>query len=267
MTTYKLWDNVPGLCYEEPILEYYPAENKLSGASVVILPGGGYNHRAQHEGEGYALYINSIGMDAFVCQYRVWPHKFPLQLLDARRAVRFVRSRVKEFGLDPDKIAVMGSSAGGHLSGLLSTYTDPIEFEGADEVDSIDPVPNATVLCYSLLYHPDELEVSHAGCFATLLEEGVDPETVSPAAMVKDTTPPAFIWHTSGDPVVNVINAYLYATALKRHNIPHEMHVFAKGGHGLGLANGWDYVNQWTILLEHWFKHMGWIPEGEGTWR
>lgn len=267
MITYKLWDQAPGLCYEEPILEYYPAENKLSDAAVVILPGGGYSHRAPHEGEGYALYLNSIGLDAFVCQYRVWPHKFPLELLDARRAIRFVRANAEQFVIDPNKVAIMGSSAGGHLSGLASTYTDAIEFEGIDEIDSQNPIPNATILCYSVLHHPDELEVSHYGCFANLMPEDSDLSTVSPDVLVSDSTPPAFIWHTSGDPVVNVINAYLYATALKRHNIPHEMHIFAKGGHGLGLADGWDYIHQWAILLENWFKHMGWLPEGDKKWR
>ena len=121
MTTYKMWDNVPGTCLEEPVLEYFPAENKKSDATVVILPGGAYEVRAVHEGAGYAEYFNSIGMDAFVCEYRVKPHKFPLPLLDARRAIRYVRAHAAEFGIDPAKVAVMGSSAGGHLAGLAST--------------------------------------------------------------------------------------------------------------------------------------------------
>ena len=267
MTAYKLWDNAPGMCYEEPVLEYYPAENKKTGATVIIFPGGGYNHRAQHEGADYALFLNSIGMDAFVCQYRVWPHQFPIPLLDARRAVRFVRANAEEFGIDPDRVAVMGSSAGGHLSALVSTYTAPIELEIGDEVDKLDPVPNATVMCYAVTHHPDETGVGHEGCYRTLCGDHTDFESVAPDNLVMDTTPPAFIWHTYGDPVVNVINAYLYATALRKHNIPHELHVFAKGGHGLGLTNGWDYVHQWTTLLHNWFRHMGWLPEEGGTWR
>ena len=267
MEAIRMWEKTPSVIDEEPVLEYYKSENKKSDGTVIIFPGGGYNHRAVHEGEGYARYLNSIGLDAFVCQYRVWPHKFPLQLLDARRAVRFVRANAEKFGINCDKVAVMGSSAGGHLSGLVSTNTDAIEFEGVDEIDKENPIPNATILCYSLIHHPDELEVSHQGCFSTLMPENSDLTKVSPDIMVTDSTPPAFIWHTSGDPVVNVINAYLYATALKRHNIPHEMHIFAKGGHGLGLADGWDYVHQWAILLENWFKHMGWLPEGDKKWR
>lgn len=267
MISYKLWENAPGMCCEEPVIEYYPAENRQSDAAVVILPGGGYNHRAQHEGEGYAQYINSLGIDAFVCQYRVWPHKFPLELLDARRAVRFVRYKAAELGLDPNKVALMGSSAGGHLSALTATYTDPIEYEGVDEIDDLPFVPNATILCYAVLHCPDELEIAHYPSFANLLPENADFRTVSPDFLVTKNTPPAFIWHTSGDPVVNVMNAYLYASALRKFEIPHEMHVFAKGGHGLGVAAGWDYVNQWTTLLANWFKHIGWLPEGGQTWR
>ncbi len=267
MTAYKLWDNAPGLCCEEPMLEYYPTENKKTDATVIIFPGGGYNHRAAHEGGDYALFLNSIGMDAFVCQYRVWPHKFPLPLMDARRAVRFVRANAEKFGIDPEKVAVMGSSAGGHLSALVSTYNTPIDLETNDEIDSENPIPNGTIMCYALTHQPDELEVSNVSCYTTLCEDGTDYASVAPDNLVTNTTPPAFMWHTSLDSVVNVTNSYLYAAALRKHNIPHEMHIFAKGRHGLGLAEGWDYINQWPVLLRNWFRHMGWLPEEGGTWR
>lgn len=267
MTAYKLWENAPGLCCEEPILEYYPAENKKTDASVVIFPGGGYNHRAAHEGGEYALFLNSIGMDAFVCQYRVWPHQYPLPLLDARRAVRFVRSKAAEFGLDPEKVAVMGSSAGGHLSALVSNYKEPIEFEGIDEIDSISPIPNASILCYAVVHAPDEEGIGHAGCYLTLAGEETDYEKLAPDLHVTENTPPAFIWHTANDSVVHVGNAYLYALALRKYHIPHELHTFAKGRHGLGLAKGWSYIEQWSTLLHHWLMHIGWLPEEDGTWR
>ena len=155
MQTFNLWDKTPGLCEETPVIEYFPAENRVSDATVVIYPGGGYGMRAPHEGKGYAEYFNSIGMDAFVCEYRVAPHYFPLPLLDARRAVRWVRHHAAEYGLDPHKVAVMGSSAGGHLAGLVSTYTAPIDFEDMDEIDREDPIPDATILCYTVCHMPD----------------------------------------------------------------------------------------------------------------
>lgn len=259
MTVIQMWENVPALNGEAPVLEYYPAENKKSDAAVVIFPGGGYAHRAKHEGEGYALYLNSIGMDAFVCEYRVSPYRFPIPLLDARRAVRYVRAHAAEYGIDPEKIAVMGSSAGGHLSALVSTYTAPIDYEDADEIDKICPIPNATILCYPVIHMPDETEVAHVGSYLNLMGEDKDYAKVSPDLLVSDSTPTAFIWHTSDDGGVNVINSYLYASALRRHNIAHEMHVFPNGPHGLGLAPQLPHVAQWAPLMKNWFISMGWL--------
>lgn len=260
MTTIQMWDKVPGMCNETPVLEYFPAENKKTDATVVVFPGGGYTMRASHEGKGYAEYLNSIGMDAFVCEYRVSPHRFPLPLLDARRAVRYVRANAKKFNIDPDKVAVMGSSAGGHLAALVSTYNAPIDFEDTDEIDKLNPIPNASILCYAVIHKPDETKVTHFGSYLNLLGEGCnDYDNYSPDMLVNDNTPPAFIWHTSDDNVVNVINSYLYATALRQHGIKHEMHVFPHGNHGLGLAENMPHVAQWAGLLENWFVDLGWM--------
>lgn len=260
MKTLKMWENAPGMCEEEPVLEYYPAENKKSDATVVILPGGGYGGRAAHEGEGYAVMFNSFGMDAFVCEYRVSPHRFPLPLLDARRAIRYVRAHAAEYGVNPDKVAVIGSSAGGHLAALVSTYTAPIDFENMDDIDKLCPIPNATILCYPVCHKPDETNVAHVGSFNNLLGENcADYDSYSPDLLVSDTTPTAFLWHTSDDDCVNVINSYLYAKALREHGIKHEMHIFPHGRHGLGTANDIPHVAQWTKLLENWLRDMGWL--------
>ena len=260
MQTFQLWDNVPGQCTEAPVLEYYPAQNKKSDATVVILPGGGYHLRAQHEGKGYAEYFNSIGMDAFVCEYRVSPHRFPLPLLDARRAMRFVRANAEKFGIDAEKIAIMGSSAGGHLAALTSTYTDPIDFEGADEIDRLPYMPNATVLCYPVICSPDSL-VSHAGSFKALLGDDKIPTAVNYSCdrLVNETTPEAFIWHTSDDETVNVTNSLNYGAALRRFGKKFELHVFPSGKHGLGLAESVPHVAQWSYLLKNWLIYRGWL--------
>ena len=259
MTSYQLWEKTPGMCEEIPVIEYYPAENRISDATVVIYPGGGYGMRAPHEGKGYAEYFNSVGMDAFVCEYRVYPHLFPLPLLDARRAVRWVRHHATEFGLDPHKVAVMGSSAGGHLAGMVSTYTAPIDFEDIDEIDRENPIPDATILCYTVCHYPDGTDVAHAGSFINLCGKDGDFKAVSNDLNVTDSTPPAFLWHTSDDGGVNVINTYLYATALREHGIPHEVHVFPRGPHGLGLAPDFPHVAQWAGLMKNWLIWMGWL--------
>lgn len=259
MEQIQMWNNVPAVDGYSPVLKYYPAEKKKTDATVVIFPGGGYAGRAGHEGEGYALFLNSVGMDAFVCEYRVFPYRFPIPLLDARRAVRYVRANAEKYGIDPNKVAVMGSSAGGHLAALVSTYTEKIEYEGLDEIDSICPIPNATILCYPVIHHPDETKVAHEGSYYNLAGKNGDFKKLSPALLVSDTTPTAFIWHTSDDSCVNVINSYLYATALRNRNIEHEMHIFPKGPHGLGLAGNDNHVAQWTVSLINWFTYNGWL--------
>ncbi len=262
MTTIQMWDKIPGMCEETPVLEYFPAENKTSDATCVICPGGGYGMRAPHEGKGYAEYFNSIGMDVFVCEYRVSPHRFPLELLDIRRAIRYVRAHAAEFGINPDKVAVMGSSAGGHLAALVSNYTAPIGFEDIDEIDKLCPIPNATILCYPVIHYPDEMQISHDGTYYNLL--GVnrnDYDKFSPDLLVTDDTPTAFLWHTSDDDCVNVINSYLYAKALREHGIKHEMHIFPSGYHGLGLAENLPHVAQWSTLMKNWLIDMGWVKE------
>lgn len=260
MTTIRMWDEVPALSGEAPVLEYYPSENRKTNATVVIFPGGGYSGRAAHEGDGYAKYFNSIGMDAFVCEYRVSPNRFPIPLLDARRAVRYVRAHAAEYGIDSEKVAVMGSSAGGHLAALVSTYTASIAYEDIDDVDKICPIPNATILCYPVVHKPDETQVAHIGSYLNLLgEEEKNYDPYSPDLLVSDTTPPAFLWHTSDDDCVNVINSYLYASALRRHHVLHELHVFPHGNHGLGLAGHMPHVAQWSALLKNWLIDLGWL--------
>ncbi len=261
MTTIKLWDNLPANDEIAPVLEYYPAENKTSDATVVIFPGGGYGGRADHEGGGYAVYFNSIGMDAFVCEYRVSPNYFPIPLLDARRSIRYVRANAEKYGVDPEKIAVMGSSAGGHLAAFASTYFEPIDGEGVDELDKICPIPNATVLCYPVVHHPEDNEIGHYISYMNLLgEDGyADCKKYSPDLIVSDKTPTAFIWHTSNDQIVDVTNSYLYASALKRQGIQHELHVFPDGPHGLGLSDWKPYVAQWVPLFKNWLISLGWL--------
>ena len=266
---FNLWDSTPGMCEEVPVITYYQPENKTSDGAIVIFPGGGYSHRANHEGEHFAEFFNENGISAFVVDYRVSPHRFPLPLLDARRAIRFVRYNAEKFGIDKNKIAVMGSSAGGHLAAMVSTYYNGIDFEGLDEIDKEDFIPNNQILCYPVinLVEPD---YSHRGSGRNLLWEdhGMYGALLSPDVIATEKAPNAFIWHTFEDPVVDVRNSLTYASKLRSVGKNAEMHIFPEGKHGLGLCKNHvhcegveekllTHVSQWAPLLINWLKYIG----------
>lgn len=241
-------------------MHYYPAESRRSRAAVIIFSGGGYNHRAYHEAEPYALMLNDIGIDAFVLDYRVNPELFPAALIDARRAVAYLRQNQGKYDLDPQKIAVMGSSAGGHLAALVSTYKDKVD---GDDTDISLCIPNAQILCY-----PVTDISSHRGSYEMLLGDKINlHESVTPTLLADESTPIAFIWHTSTDDLVDVKGSYRYAARLSELGIICEMHIYPIGIHGLGLATGdkkrdpVEYVQRWPEELERWFKLIGWVSE------
>ena len=248
----ELWNKLPDGLDTNVELDYYKAIRKTTDATIVILPGGAYLGLADHEGEGYARYFNTIGMDAFVLKYRVYPYQFPIELLDARRAIRYVRYHAKEYGIDPKKIIVMGSSAGGHLASLLCTYRDKIEYENVDEIDEVDYLPNAQILCYPVINLTTD-GIRHYDTAISLL--GKERQNISDnfcAHIIADEqTPKAFIWHTADDDAVNVINSYQYATKLREVNVPVEMHIFPNGYHGLGLSLENPHVSQCVGLMKN----------------
>lgn len=262
MNMLPLWNTVSGYFEETPAIIPYLPEQKKSDAAVVIFPGGGYSGRAaDHEGDQFARFLNEAGVTAFVVAYRVSPHRFPLPLLDARRAVRFVRAHAVEYGIATDKIAVMGSSAGGHLAATTATYAGEEPIEAPDAVDRENGIPNAQILCYPVICAPAGDGIAHEGSYRNLLGDPptVSAESVDPAKNVTDATPPAFIWHTADDDVVNVINSYTYATALRKNNVPLEMHIYPHGRHGLGLGADEPYVRPWAENLIRWFGWLGWL--------
>ena len=245
---------------EAPSLTYYPAEKKRGRGAVIICPGGGYGGRAPHEGEAYALFLNSAGLDAFVLNYRVIPYEFPCQLLDARRAVRLIRSMAKELDLNPKKIAIMGSSAGGHLAAMTSSYREALPDEGVDSIDRLDPIPNGQILCYPVTERDYEKD-SYANLLGERLEELY--ETVVPKLIADENTPPAFMWHTAEDSLIHVANTYKYAARLTELGVPVELHVYPFGYHGLGLGNSEEYshMRSWAKLLIKWLELFDFITE------
>lgn len=266
MEILRLWnDNIPGDLGDDgaPQLRYFPAESKITDAVVLIFSGGGYTHRSRHEGVGYANLINSFGMDAFVLDYRVNPILFPYPLLDARRAVRVIRNEAEKLGIDKNKIAVMGSSAGGHLAALLSTYRNMILGEGRDAIDNEDAIPNMQILAYPVL------DINgHKSSFEMLMGENVDNhEELTPALIATENTPPAFIWHTSTDDIVDVNNSLRYAERLHELGIQMEMHIYPIGTHGVGIGKGNDredrnvpYLERWPEELKRYLTLYGYLP-------
>ena len=250
---FRIWEN------GEVEISFYPATHKASNSTIVIFPGGAYRGRAAHEGENYAFLFNTFGMNAFVVHYRVSPHRFPLPLLDARRAVRFVRANAEKFGIDKDKVIVIGSSAGGHLAALLSTYYDAIDGEGIDEIDNEDYLPSAQILCYPVISSDES--IAHIGSYKNLLgEEGYGKrDKYAPDLLVSERTPKAFIWHTVTDNGVSVINSYKYAEALSKNGVNYELHVFPLGTHGQALGAHTPYVSEWTTLLRRWLTLNGYL--------
>ena len=265
----NLWNIIPGSCEEIPQITAYIPDNKTSSGAVVIFPGGGYKRRAEHEGDEYAHFFAENGIVSFVVDYRVSPHRFPCQLLDARRSVKFVRYHASEYGIDKSKIAVMGSSAGGHLAALCSTYFEDINCEvELDNIENEDCIPNVQILCYPVIKLVEN-GIAHTGSGQNLLGDKYAclAENLEPDKLISYKTPQAFIWHTSADREVNVCNSYEYAKSLKKHNIPVEMHIFPDGAHGMGLCDKERYASMggkipehtgmWSQLLLTWLRYIG----------
>lgn len=258
---FELWENGTTMTHFAP-------EDKTSRAAVIIFPGGGYWGRAEHEGKSYAEFLNSHGITAFVVDYRVHPNRFPLPLLDARRAVRYVRYFADRFGIDKDRIAVMGSSAGGHLVSILSTYREAIEGEGVDAIDKEEYLPDKQILCYPVINLYDE-KITHIGSSDALvgdsLKDGGDVEMrkkLSANLIADENTPDVFIWHTFSDELVDVRNTLEYATRLREVGASCEVHIYPYGRHGLGLANEEGriepHVAAWGEALIKWIKLLKW---------
>ena len=245
----------------EPEMHVYEGDSK---GAVVIFPGGGYEIRAEHEGHGYARWLQSIGITAWVVDYRVAPYAHPAIICDGLRAVKVARANAEKYGYDKDKIAVMGSSAGGHLAASVSVHYDKEFYQATDEIDKESAKPNASILCYSVL---DMHDFRHDGTKQKLLGRRcteADRDLMSLPMQVNINTPQTFLWHTAADPAVPVENTLLYAAALSKWMVPFEAHIFPYGPHGLGLADGVGYgeniphVAQWVNALHNWLKLIDW---------
>ena len=235
-------------------------ENK--GSAVLIFPPGGYQKLTYNiAGFQLAKWFNTIGVNAFVVMYRLptSPDLVEKQLgpvQDAQRAMKIVRNRANEWGIDPNKIGVMGCSAGGHLAAALCTFVDDYSNVG-DLLDGGDINPDFQILISSALSFG---EFGHKGSREAMLGKSPSAELVnefSNEKNVHELTPPAFIVHASDDPVVNPMNSILYYQALKEQKIDACLHIFPHGGHSIALRNNPGSTNLWTNLCEEWLDEMG----------
>lgn len=245
---------------DTPAVTIYRAARGASGTAVVVAPGGGYGALAMdHEGRQIAAWLNAMGVAAAVLEYRLGPrYRHPIQLGDAQRAIRLVRSRAKTFGIAPDRIGMMGFSAGGHLTATAGTRFDGGRPEATDPVERASSRPDFLILGYPVItFDP---AVTHGGSVKNLLGENPDPKLVhelSNDLHVTAETPPTFLFHTNADKGVPAENSVRFYLALRQAGVPAEMHIFENGPHGVGLALGDASLSAWPTLLANWLRGRG----------
>jgi acetyl esterase/lipase len=253
---YELWigdaPNHKGVTAEDtPALQIFlpQAQNaKPTGASIIVCPGGAYAGRANHEGPVVGKWLAQNGVTAFVLRYRLASKGYhhPVQLMDGARAIRFVRNHAKSWNLDPNRIGILGFSAGGHLASTVATHFDHGDKSSPDPVDHESSRPDLQILIYPVITMAPNKRTSggHDGSRKNLLGEAKANDQalidlLSNEKQVTENTPPAFLVHTTEDTAVPVTNSDDYAAALKKHNVPYEYVRTEKGKHGFGLQDFW----------------------------
>jgi len=239
---------------------YLPDKGKANGTSVIICPGGGYSVlAASHEGADVAKKFNDWGITAFVLKYRIPDNKTmvnkeigPLQ--DAQKAIQTVRERAKEWNINPNKIGIMGFSAGGHLASTAGTHFNHVVI---DNKNNISLRPDFMVLIYPVISFSDS--IGHIGSRDNLLGKDPSAEKIkeySNELQINSNTPPAFLVHAGDDGVVKVQNSIYFYEGEQRNKIPAEMHIYPRGGHGFGMHNP-TTKDEWIERLKNWLEVLG----------
>lgn len=264
----NLWESNPPLFDEKynaanesnigtPSITPYIINDEKKHPVVLVIPGGGYTHRADHEGEPTALWLNRQGINAFVFNYRVEPYMYPVQLIDVQRAVKFIKFNADKFNIISDKVGVMGFSAGAHIACMLSEYFDEIFYENKDEIDALDARPDICVLCYPVITM--NAQFAHEGSVKRLIGEKKELiSKLSGEMNVREDMPPVFLWHTAEDKSVPVRNSIEMAMALKQKEVPFELHIFPDGRHGTSIVKcvGIKGTEKWPDILMDWLERM-----------
>lgn len=280
MDRYKLWEeeiplfdeninNIENLncCTIKAFLTEEDEEDKgiKRRGAMIICPGGGYSFCAEAEGEKVARWLNFFGVNAFVLNYRVAPYRHPAPLIDAKRAIRYVRYNFEKFNISPGKVGIMGFSAGGHLAGCVAEFFDQFEVEEKDEIDKISAKPNLAVLCYPVVSLCEDY--AHKGSALNLVNG--DKELLYKLSLeksIREDMPRIFAWHTAEDNVVNVRNTLELGIALKEKNVPYSLHIFQNGDHGLVLAADTEETKLWTDYLKVILKNEGFMDNQSYRW-
>ena len=246
---------------DKPSLTIYPAPGKSAvQTGVIVCPGGGYGYLAKdHEGDQIARWLNSIGIQAFLLQYRIAPrYHYPAPVLDGQRAIRFVRAHAAGYHISASRIGIWGFSAGGHLASTTGTHFDSGDPQAADPVDRFSSRPDFMILAYPVISFTTPY--THLGSMHNLLGEHPDPrlvESLSNETQVTAQTPPTFLFHTSEDHGVPAENSVLFYLALHKAGVPAELHIYERGPHGVGLASTDAVLATWPARLKDWLEIRG----------
>ncbi|WP_420381799.1 alpha/beta hydrolase [Novosphingobium sp.] len=272
LRTMPLWDGpAPGALGTRPqdvptLTVITPGETTSFGTAVIVAPGGGYQALASSlEGRQVADWFAAHGVTAFVLTYRLTPFGYghPTQLTDAKRAIRWVRAHAGDYGVDPSRIGMIGFSAGGHLTAMAETQFDGGDGSAADPVERVSSRPDFAVLGYAAIALSDNRWNSR-GLIGPKTPPAALPQ-LNPAAHVRADTPPTFLWATTTDELVPSTNATLMYDALIAAKVPAELHIFAKGRHGMGLGMTDPALSVWPTLLQNWLDGLGMIGAHVGV--
>ena len=266
--TMLLWPaGAPGALGDEdrdkPALTIYMPPNTTGPmTAVIVAPGGGYGRLSMNlEGRAPANYLNTLGIAAFVLRYRLGPrYHHPIEIGDVQRAIRILRARAAEWHLAPDRIGLMGFSAGGHLASSASTHFDAGKADAADPIDRMSSRPDFAILGYPVITFVEAW--THQGSKTNLLGDVADASlarSLSSETQVTAATPPTFIYQTNADTTVPAENAVAYYLALRKAGVPAELHVFRNGPHGTGLGQQDPALAEWPRLLANWLRVSGFM--------
>jgi acetyl esterase/lipase len=238
-------------------------QSSATGAAMVICPGGAYAGLAPHEGNDYALWLNQHGVTCFVLKYRLGSsgYHYPAEFQDVTRAIRWVRAHAADYKIDPNRIGIMGSSAGGHLASMALTHFDSGDTNSPDPVERQSSRPDLGILCYPVITMG---ELTHRGSRNSLLGTNQSPEMVkylSSELQVTASTPSCFLWTTFEDRTVPMENSMMFAEALRKNRVPFDLHIYQKGGHGMGLKDKPPFAqpHPWAADCLFWLKAQGWV--------